>query len=156
MFEFLYDVFTAFFAPILVFSPLVSVFFISVFLTLLVIGINKLVVNRKLVKEVKDRMEGIREQLTAAQKANNKEDTNKFFAEMMKANNEYMKHTFKALIISLVIISIFLPWVRYKFEGMAVATMPFEVPMIGATLNWLYWYILVSFAIGWVMNKMFE
>jgi uncharacterized membrane protein (DUF106 family) len=156
MFEFLYDAFTFLFSPILVFSPLVSVFFISVFLTLLVIGINKLVVNRKLVKEIKDRMEGIREQLTTAQKANNKEDTDKFFAEMMKANNEYMKHTFKALIVSLVIISIFLPWVRYKFEGMTIATMPFEVPMIGSTLGWLYWYILVSFAIGWVMNKMLE
>lgn len=153
VFEQLIAAFDVVFAPLAVFQPILSVFLISTLLTVIIVVLNKLVVDRKLVKEIKDKMEEIRENLTRAQKEGNKEETNKFFAEMMKVNNQYMKHTFKALIISLIVIALFLPWVKYKYEGMIVATLPFSLPVIGANLTWLYWYILVSFAIGWVINR---
>jgi uncharacterized membrane protein (DUF106 family) len=98
-------------------------------------------------------MQEIRENLNNAQKMGDKENTNKYLAEMMSMNNTYMKQTFKAMIVSLVVLGLFLPWLRYRYEGMAVAALPFALPFIGSSLSWLYWYILVSFSIGWVLGR---
>jgi uncharacterized membrane protein (DUF106 family) len=38
---------------------------------------------------------------------------------------------------------------------MAVAELPFNVPMVGSSVDWIFWYILVSFTIGWVVRKVF-
>lgn len=145
--------FNTVFGPVLVFSPIVSLFVISAFFSILVLLINKIFINTKIVKEIKEKMEAMREQLTAAQKSGNQEDSKKFLDEMMKTNSEYMKHSMKALLISIVIISIFLPWVRYKYSGMTIANLPFALPFLGATLDWFWWYVIVSFAVGWVIKK---
>lgn len=139
----------------MVFKFHVSLFLISIFLTVLVLLVNRLAVNRKLMKEIKERITEIRENLTKAQKEGNAEDTNKFFSELMKNYNQYLKLNFKALIISLAIIAIFFPWMKYKYEGLTIANLPFSLPVIGSSLNWIMWYILVSFAIGWVIKKLF-
>jgi len=141
------------FSPLSAFSPVVSLLIVSAFLTVLVLGLNRIVTNRKLIKEIKDKMQEIRENLNNAQKMGDKENTNKYLAEMMSMNNTYMKQTFKAMIVSLVVLGLFLPWLRYRYEGMAVATLPFALPFIGSSLSWLYWYILVSFSIGWVLGR---
>lgn len=141
------------FSPLFVFSPIVSLLIVSSFLTILVLGLNRIVTNRKLVKEIKDKMEQVRENLTAAQKIGDKENVNKLLAEMMSINNTYMKQTFKAMIVSLVVLALFLPWLRYKYDGMTVAALPFTLPFLGNSLSWVYWYILVSFSIGWVVGK---
>ena len=63
---------------------------------------------------------------------------------------------FWCLIVSMIVIAIFLPWVQSKYEGFAaVASLPFNLPFVGSSLNWLYWYILVSLTIGWIVNKLF-
>ena len=142
------------FSPILIFSPLLSLLLISVFLTVLVLVVNKIFINTKVMKEIKEKMEQIRELITNAQKAGNQEEAKKFLNEMMKINSEYMKHSFKTLIISIVIIGLFLPWLKYRYGGIVVANLPFAVPFIGTTLDWLLWYILVSLAIGWVIRKL--
>ena len=151
----LYPILDMIFSPITGLPYYASILLISTTLTLLILGLNKIFVNNKLVKEIRTKMEGIKESLTQAQKQGNKENINKLIDEMMKTNNEYMKHTFKALIISMVVISLILPWVSQKYKGLTVAALPFNLPVVGHTLEWLYWYVLVSFTIGWVLNKLF-
>lgn len=137
------------------FNPAITMFFISSFITLLVIVLNRLVTDRKIITEIKERMHDIREQLTNAQKSGNKDDTNKFLNEMMSINSEYMKHMYKTMFISLIVITVFLPWIKHSYEGMAIANLPFKAPFVGSSLNWIVWYILVSFTIGWVVRKVF-
>lgn len=151
--EVIVNFFNLVFSPLFAFSPIVSLLLVSSFLTLLVLGLNRIVTNRKLIKEIKDKMEQVRENLTAAQKIGDKENINKLMAEMMSVNNTYMKQTFKAMIVSLVVLALFLPWLRFKYEGMVVANLPFTLPFLGNSLSWIYWYILVSFSIGWVAGK---
>jgi len=103
---------------------------------------------------LKRNMEEIKENLTEAQKEGNKENVNKFLSELMKVNNQYLRHSFKTLIISLLIVSLFLPWLAQKYQGLTVATLPFNLPFIGSGLNWLYWYIFVSLAVGWLIRKL--
>jgi uncharacterized membrane protein (DUF106 family) len=154
MFEQLLAVFDFIFSPFLVFSPLISLVLVATALTAIVMVINKFSINKKAVREIKNRMEEIRENLTKAQKEGNKEETNRFLNEMMKANNDYMKQTFAALIISIVVLSLFLPWLRYRYEGKVVAALPFSLPVIGSSMGWVWWYVLVSFTVGWVIKKL--
>lgn len=137
------------------FSPAIAIFVISAFITLLVIGLNRVFTDRRVIAELRDRMEDIRENLTKAQKSGNKDEIAEFLDEMMSLNTKYMKHTYKVLFISLVVLAIFLPWVRQNYSGMAIAELPFEVPVVGSSINWILWYILVSFTIGWVVRKVF-
>jgi len=154
MFEQLLAVFDFIFSPFLVFSPLISLVLVATALTAIVMVINKFSINKKAVREIKNRMEEIRENLTKAQKEGNKEETNRFLNEMMKANNDYMKQTFAALIISIVVLSLFLPWLRYRYEGKVVTALPFSLPVIGSSMGWVWWYVLVSFTVGWVIKKL--
>ncbi len=142
-------------APFTVFHPLLSLLLVTIFLSAIVMIINYFSVKRDLLKQIKTRMSEIRESLTQAQKAGNIEEANKFLAEMMKLNNEFMKHNFKAMVISLVVLVIFLPWIKVEFANL-VANLPFTLPFFGSQLSWLYWYILASFTAGWVIRKMVE
>jgi uncharacterized membrane protein (DUF106 family) len=154
MLEQLLAVFDFIFAPFLVFNPVISLVFVATALTAIVLVINRFSINRKAVREIKDRMEQIRENLTRAQKEGNKEETNKFLSEMMKTNNDYMKQTFRALVISIIVLALFLPWLKYRYEGKAVASLPFSLPFVGDSLGWVFWYVLVSFTVGWVIKKL--
>ena len=80
---------------------------------------------------------------------------NRFLNDLMKTNNDYMKQTFKTMIISLVIISLFLPWLANHYAISQVAKLPFNLPVIGAKMTWIYWYALVSLMAGWVARKIF-
>jgi uncharacterized membrane protein (DUF106 family) len=142
-------------SPLSSFVPVLAVAIFSALLTLLIFGLNRVVTNRKMLKELKEKMENIRESLTQAQKEGNKENIEKFLNEMMKTNSEYMRHSFKALIVSTIILVIFLPWLNAKYSGSVVAYLPFSLPLVGSSLTAIYWYILVAFAVGWVVNKLF-
>jgi uncharacterized membrane protein (DUF106 family) len=145
--------FATLFSPLNAFSPMISLLLLSSFLTILVLVITRFFVNTKVLREIKQEMEKIREQLSAAQKSGDKQLQNEFLSKMMQANNKYMQHSFKAVIVSIIVLSLFLPYLKYKYEGAVIARLPFTVPFIGNSLTWLYWYILVSFMIGWVARK---
>ena len=154
VFESLYPLFDAIFSPITGLPYHVSILLISMMLTLIVLGLNRLLVKQHIVKQIKTKMEEIKENLNRAQKEGNKETVNSLVSEMMKTNNQYMKHTFRSLIVSMVVVSLFLPWVGAKYQGLAVAALPFNLPFVGSSLEWLYWYILVSLAAGIILNKL--
>jgi uncharacterized membrane protein (DUF106 family) len=142
------------FSPIMVLSPMASLFVVSAILTLVVVGLNRALVNKDVAKQLKDRMEEIREKLTQAQKIGNTEEANRFLSELMDINSSYMKQSFKVLIASTVVLLLVLPWMQYKYTGSAVAALPFDAPFIGSGLSWVLWYVLVSFTIGWVVRKL--
>jgi uncharacterized membrane protein (DUF106 family) len=145
--------FAVVFSPLNAFPPIISLLLLSSFLTILILVITKFFVNTKVLREIKDEMEKIREQLTTAQKNGDKGLQNEFLSKMMETNSKYMKHSFKALIISIIVLSLFLPYLKYKYEGIIIAQLPLNVPFIGISLGWLGWYVLVSFMIGWVIRK---
>jgi len=154
-FEQLNVAFAFIFSPLFVLKPHVSLLLISTLLTVIIIALNKLLVNKKIIKEIKDKIAEMRENLTQAQKNGKVDEANKYLNEMLRLNNEYMRHSFKTLIASLIVISMFLPWMQYKYQGLVVFT-PFSLPVINSKLSWILWYILVSFTIGWILRKVLE
>lgn len=142
------------FSPLMVFGPTVSIFILSFIITVSIITITRLVTNKKVMDELKEKMNMIKEQMTAAQKIGDTENASKFMKEMMSTNSQIMKHMYKGLFVSLIIVMLFLPYMGVQYEGMTVALMPFELPFIGNELTWIFWYVLVSFTIGWVIRKL--
>jgi len=141
------------FSPVTIFSPYIAILIMSVFLTLSIMGLNRLVTNRKLMKELKEKMGKIKENLKQVQKEGDKEKANQLLNEMMKTNGQYMKQTFKALVVSMLVIFLILPWLRAEYAEVSIS-MPFTLPIIGSGIGWLGWYILVSFSVGWVAQKL--
>jgi uncharacterized membrane protein (DUF106 family) len=137
------------------FNPTIALFIISTGITLLVVVLNKFLTDKKLMTELRDKMENVRENLTAAQKAGNNDDVSKFLDEIMQLNGQMWKEMYKTMIISIVVLTIFLPWIRASYTGMTVAELPLNFPFVGWSINWILWYILVSFTIGWVVRKVF-
>lgn len=154
MFEWLIAFGSLILSPLSIFKPHISLLIVSATLTLVALAISKFFTNRQLIKEIKDRMEMIREDLTKAQKEGNTEHANKCLNEIMKANTEYLRHNFKGMIASIVVVIPFFYLLKVKYSGMVVATLPFTVPVVGSSLSWIGWYILVSFAIGWTVGKL--
>jgi uncharacterized membrane protein (DUF106 family) len=142
------------FSPLSVLNPAVSLFIVSSIITVLIVTFTRIVTNKKAMDEVKQKMQEIREQLTAAQKIGDNESASKFLKEMMSINSQYMKHMYKGLFVSLIIVALFLPYLGSNYGGMAVASLPFELPVIGTELTWIFWYVLVSFTMGWVLRKL--
>lgn len=153
MFEILIKAVDFIFSPITVFPPAFAILIFAVFLTLLIFFLNRLTTNKNLMKELKEKMEKIKADLEKAQKEGDKEKFNKILSEMMNLNKAYMKQTFKSLVISIIVIAIFLPWAKYKYQDVIIA-MPFNLPFINSFPSWLLWYVLVAFTASWILQKL--
>jgi len=121
----------------------------------LVILINKFLVNRKKMDEIKRMIEEIRVKIAEAQKNKDMESASKLLNELMKLNSEQLRQSLLALVVSMLLIAIILPWMKYRYEGMVILKLPFSLPLIGNSLSWFIWYFLVSFAIGFLLRKIF-
>lgn len=149
------------FAPLVAINSVLSLFAISVVITLLILLFNQLLINKKMVRKIKDGMEELREAMTRAQKAGDSTQVTKLMNEIMRLNSQYFRQTYKSLIVSMIIVLIFLPWVAARYSEMTIA-LPFvgnaiksvTIPVVGSIRAWILWYILVSFTIGWILRKL--
>jgi uncharacterized membrane protein (DUF106 family) len=102
------------------------------------------------------KIEEIREKLTIAQRSKNKEETEKLIKELLSINKEYLKHSLKLILISFAAVLVFLPWLNFKYKGIAVTILPFNLPLLGSKLPWLYWYTFVSLVVSWLVKELME
>jgi uncharacterized membrane protein (DUF106 family) len=144
------------FLPLTAFPPLISLIIFAALLTLLTTFLCRIFTRKNVQAELTRKIEEIRNMLAQAQKEGNKEKTESLLQELMKINNEYLKHSFKLLIISIAVISFFLPWFNFKYQGLAVANLPFALPFFGSKLNWIYWYAFASLIASWLLKKFTE
>jgi len=150
------------FAPLVMLNPVFSLFAVSLIITLIILFFNHLLINKDMVKRIKDGMEEMREAMTSAQKLGDTAQVSKIMNDMMQLNSQYFKQTYKSLMISLVIVILFLPWVGARFADMELAlpvagysVKMITVPVLGSEISaWIMWYILVSFTIGWILRKL--
>jgi len=141
------------FSPLLALRPHIGLFVFSLILTTIIYAVNKVMINRKVSKEIKDRLATVKENLTKAQKDGRKDDINKFLKEYMAINNQYLKQTFKVMIVTFLVVILLFPWANTKFTGVTVAQLPFALPFIGTGMGWIAWYILVSITGSWLLRK---
>jgi len=154
MLEFLASILNLIFWPFTILPPVLAVFLFAFFVTALIILINRAFINKNAVNELKEKMNSLRERLIELQKEGNMEKAKEILDEITKHNLAYMRHTLKALLISIVAIVLILPWVQYTYKDLPVAKIPLALPYIGSSLNWFVWYFIASLTIGWVIRKL--
>ncbi|MEM5836741.1 MAG: EMC3/TMCO1 family protein [Candidatus Aenigmatarchaeota archaeon] len=154
MLEFFAKLLNPILSPLLIFHPMISISIIAFLITILILLINRIFVKKNMMSELKMKIENLREQLIAFQKEGNVEKMKEIIDEITKENVVYMKQMVKVLLISIVVVVIFLPWVQQTYKDATVAKLPLVIPYIGSNLNWFVWYFLVSVAIGWVLRKL--
>jgi uncharacterized membrane protein (DUF106 family) len=154
MFEFFAMLLNSIFWPLTTLPPVLAIFLFALFITSLIILINRILINRTAVNDLREKMNVLREQLIELQKQGNLEKAKEIVDEITKNNLAYLKHNLKALLISIVIIILVLPWVQYTYKDLPVAKIPLVLPFVGSKLNWFVWYFIASLAISWVIRKM--
>jgi len=141
--------------PLSIFKSHIVIFIIAASLTLVANSLNKLFLRKMKFKDIKERIALLREKINQAEKHNKPEEMKKVFDEFMKVNKEFLRISLLATFISLPIVLIFFPWFSARFSGKVVAVLPFSLPFIGNSLNWIIWYILVSLAVSWLLKSFF-
>jgi uncharacterized membrane protein (DUF106 family) len=142
------------FAPLTIFPPYIAILILSIILTAAIMGISRLFVNRNLMIQLKEQMENVKEKLNVAQKSGNKEEQTTQLNELMKINSQYMSHSMRIMMVSIVVAILFFPWLGFRYAGISAVELPFAIPIVGwETLDWLGWYIISAFTVGIVMRK---
>ena len=141
-------------SPLFIFKPHLVILILAFTLTSFVSILNFFLTDRKVMNEIRKRLTEIKEKITLAQKEGNMEKVNEFLTELMKVNKQYLKMNLKSTLISFGIFLFFVPWFYYKFGKTAVVNLPFSLPVLGSSLNWVVWYFLVSFTTAWLVRKL--
>jgi uncharacterized membrane protein (DUF106 family) len=119
--------------------------------------INRKVMGTEKAKEMKKRMQDVRAEMLESQKSGDTKKMNEYMAELMKINSEYMKLTFKPMVISLLIVILILPVIKSSYTGMVVATIPDVLPAVGGMkLDWFWWYFISTFVVSLIVKKILE
>ncbi|MCX6821566.1 MAG: EMC3/TMCO1 family protein [Candidatus Aenigmarchaeota archaeon] len=136
-------------------SPIFMVFLVGGFISIFMSIINWKVLGTEKAKEVKKRMQDIRAKMLETQKSGDTKKTNEHLAELMKINSEYMRFTFKPMIVSLVLVILILPFLKSSYTGKVVGIIPNVLPAVGGIkLDWFWWYFISTFVISLIAKKM--
>ena len=154
MFEFLATYVDPIFSPLTSLPSIISLFLLASVVTVITLFINNFFMRRDFVRELKTRMEEIREEMIEFQKRGEIEKVNKLMNELTKINVEYIKHSVKAVAVSMLIVIFVLPWVQVKYQASPVGRFPAAVPYLGDELSWMVWYFIASLTVGWVVRKL--
>jgi uncharacterized membrane protein (DUF106 family) len=135
-------------------APVFVVFGVGTLINAIMTLVNMKLLGTGKAKEVKDRMQSIRASMLEAQKKGDTAQMNAHLSEMMKVNSEYMKHSFKPMVISLFLVLLILPFLRNAYEGKIIATIPSLLPVIGGiSLSWYWWYFISTLVVGIIIKK---
>lgn len=155
MFEQIALIVDQFLSPLLFLKSHLVILILSI-LIVVILSLLNYFIGGKRFKEMREKTAKIREKINIAQKEGDREKAEEFMREIVEISKEYFKTIFKLLLISFAIFLIFVPWFYYKFGYKPVAFLPFSLPFIKNNLNWILWYLLISFGIAWILKKLLE
>jgi uncharacterized membrane protein (DUF106 family) len=135
-------------------SPILMIFLVGAAISIGMSLINMKVLGTEKAKEIKKRMQDVRANMLETQKSGDTKKTNEYLAELMKINSEYMRLTFKPMIVSLILVILVLPVIRDSYTGKVVGTVPNVLPAVGGIkLDWFWWYFVSTFVISLIAKK---
>jgi len=99
------------FGPILKLPPLLGVFLIAFFITLTITLVYKFTTDQKKMKKLKDELKEAQKKIKTLTK-DNPQKALEVQQEMMKKNMEYMKHSFKSTLYTMLPILLIFAWLN--------------------------------------------
>jgi uncharacterized membrane protein (DUF106 family) len=132
--------------------PFQELFLYSLGLSLLLALLYRFLTNPKELKRIKQELSYYREKVNSAQKVGNDAEVKRLSSEMMKASSAQFKASMKPMFASMIIFFFALGWFSTTFAELAV-TLPFAIPFLGPTLNWFWWYLIITVPATMVFRK---
>ncbi|HLC50976.1 MAG TPA: EMC3/TMCO1 family protein [archaeon] len=145
----LYLLLTTVFAPLLVLPSIVSLTVFSVLLVFILTMISKKFVDQNVAKQLLEEIKSIDKKI---KETKDQKENERLLDEKMKLMNKQMKMSYKSLLVGMVFIIIFLPWLGHVYTQ-PIVQLPFSLPLIGSTVGWLVWYIIVSIPLSLLFRK---
>ena len=148
-----YDILNVIFGPIIWQGyEYLSIIVITAIVTFVITMFYRYLVDQNKIREIKQKQKEMQKEIEELQKVD-PEEAKKKMSEMFKHTNEIMKMSFKPMILSIVIVVLFFPWMSSVFKG-PVVYLPFSVPFLGNSLGWLWWYVVNSLMLTTIFRKM--
>jgi len=144
------------------FNILFGIFLVSAIVSAIITFVTAKVVDQKEMKRYKELLKKYQDKMVKAQKKGDLKSTKKAQSRLMEVQSEMMKNSFRPMFYTMPPIILIFSWLRrYEYlqsyidlHGHAVL-LPFSLPKFGASLGWLGWYILCSFATSIIIKKVF-
>ncbi len=115
-----------------IFNPLLSYpdwLSILIFATLIIVVTNliyKFSMDQKKVVEIKGKLKELQKK---SKEASSNEEKMEYMNKMTKVNSSYMKMTMKPMLITLLVISLFLPWINANYGD--------KIGIVNGTSGWV-------------------
>jgi len=142
----------AIFGPILGLQPFIAEIIISAIITFIITLSYRFLMNQEKLKEIKSKQKENQERIKELQKTNPKE-ANDLLNSTMTLSRHQLGLTIKPMLLTLIIVSIVLPWMGHAFPGIIVK-LPFYLPYFENDFGWLMWYIIISVPLGQILRKL--
>ena len=126
---------------------------ISLFLSLVMVIITKVLTNQDVIKSAKREMKFYQEKIKKAQSSGDKGSIAKLSNDMLKASSKQMKQSMKPMVASLIIFMIALWWLGANY-GELIINLPITLPFLGTGLNWFWWYLIIVLPTSFIFRKM--
>ncbi|RLG15648.1 MAG: hypothetical protein DRN71_00830 [Candidatus Nanohalarchaeota archaeon] len=102
-------------APLIAMGPIYAIATISIFISFLLSISYKLLVNQNKVKYIRTELKELKTKMNAAKKKGKEKELKTLFDKSLKLNNQQLMLNMKPLIASMVLISLFLPWLSHAY-----------------------------------------
>ena len=139
------------FKPILGFQPFIAELIISAIITFIITMSYRFLMNQDKLREIKNKQKENQERIKELQKTNPKEASDLLNSTMALSRHQ-LGLSMKPMLLTLIIVSIILPWMAYEFPGIIVK-LPFYLPYFENDFGWLMWYIIISVPLGQTFRK---
>lgn len=113
--------------------------------------VNKIVLDKEKMKEMKEKMSHHQKEMKKAAKSSDSKRSQELQGEYMKMLMEHMKHSFRPAIITIIPFIVIFRWLRVTYGEIGnVATL------FGISLSWFGWYLICVMIISMILNRILK
>lgn len=123
-------------------NPKIGVIAVAILISLIVTLANYFLMDKRRMKELKERQKHLQEELKKHK--GNQDKEREIGQELMSHALETMKHSFKPMLITLLPVIFIFGWMRKILAGTAIAG------------TWFWWYLLGAIVSSMVFRKIFK
>lgn len=149
-----YEIMDLVFSPLMGLPNILIIICISVFVGLISTIAYKFLTDQPLMKEYKEELK--RSQKAMKENKDNPEKMREWSNKSMKANMKYMSQTMKPMLVTIIPFIIIFRWLGHTFGDTVIIPLPFTLPLIGASFEWLGTYVIFSLILTTGLRKLLK
>ncbi len=124
-------------------------------LSLLTVILTKLLTDQELMRRIKADMKEFNDKIKSAQKAGKTDEANKLTNQMLKMSSKQMQQSMKPMVFTFGIFILAI-WFFNAYYSELIVAVPINLPFLGNSLNWFWWYFIIIFGTNFLFRKLFD